>query len=275
VVEFFPKPPSADPEKLPKGLNMPYLGGKFGFVRPGSKVGDELPPEEFLRCVERLSAKQRRKLVTQTPSIQATTNDEGAAYAASMLARWAKELGTSATGRNNMLNSHAFNMGRMIARGWLARDTVENALLDAAETCGLLREELLEKKLLSEWSGILSWMIDGCLAWQEHGLVRPEVVQVATEDYFSEQDLFGQWLEERVERTHTTTTTETSTRLFLNWCSYADAAGEKPGSRNAFAEQLRQRGFSKRKSHGTQVYEKVRLKQPDHDPRDDRGDRGF
>ena len=56
----------------------------------------------------------------------------------------------------------------------------------------------LEEKLQAEWPGILRWAIDGCLDWQRNGLVRPESVVAATDDYFSDQDLFGQWLEEDV-----------------------------------------------------------------------------
>ncbi len=61
-VEFFPKPQNPDPCVLPKPLNMPYLGGAGGFIRPGSKVGDQMPVEEFLRNVARLTAEQRAEL---------------------------------------------------------------------------------------------------------------------------------------------------------------------------------------------------------------------
>jgi hypothetical protein len=37
IVEFFPKPRNPDPDKLPKQLNMPYCGGRFGFIQPGSQ----------------------------------------------------------------------------------------------------------------------------------------------------------------------------------------------------------------------------------------------
>src|SRR6516165_5444284 len=40
----------------------------------------------------------------------------------------------------------------------------------------------LMTKLHAEWPGILRWLIDGCLAWQRVGLVRPPVVIGATQD---------------------------------------------------------------------------------------------
>ena len=61
-VEFFPKPQNPDPTVLPKPLNMPYLGGAGGFIRPGSKVRDQLRVEEFLRSVTRLTAEQSAEL---------------------------------------------------------------------------------------------------------------------------------------------------------------------------------------------------------------------
>jgi putative DNA primase/helicase len=54
----------------------------------------------------------------------------------------------------------------------------------------------LEEKLKAEWPAILRWMIDGCLDWQKHGLVRPKSVQDATGKYFADQDLWSQWLDE-------------------------------------------------------------------------------
>jgi putative DNA primase/helicase len=59
------------------------------------------------------------------------------------------------------------------------------------------RDLQLEAKLYPEWSGILGWMIDGCLDWRSNGLVRPKVVVDATSEYFAAQDIIGRWLTER------------------------------------------------------------------------------
>jgi putative DNA primase/helicase len=53
----------------------------------------------------------------------------------------------------------------------------------------------LEEKLKAEWPAILRWMIEGCLDWQANRLVRPEVVKDATDEYFTAQDTFSQWLD--------------------------------------------------------------------------------
>jgi putative DNA primase/helicase len=95
----------------------------------------------------------------------------------------------------------------------------------------------LEHKLRPEWPGILRWMIDGCLAWQSDGLVRPAVVAAATDEYFSEQDVLRQWIEECCETGHRAFT-DTSANLFKSWTAYALASGEKPGTQRWFSQSL-------------------------------------
>ena len=46
---------------------------------------------------------------------------------------------------------------------------------------------------------ILRWMIDGCLDWRRNGLIRPAAVTASTADYFSDQDLLAQWIEDCCE----------------------------------------------------------------------------
>ena len=102
----------------------------------------------------------------------------------------------------------------------------------------------LPEKLRAEWPGILRWMIEGCLDWQAYGLVRPDSVRQATEGYFADQDLLGQWLDEACD-------TEPGNRhkyaatvdLFASWTEFAKQAGDEPGSRKAFSSELGKRGF--------------------------------
>jgi putative DNA primase/helicase len=100
----------------------------------------------------------------------------------------------------------------------------------------------LEAKLRAEWPGILRWMIEGCLAWQRNGLVRPQVVLNATEEYFGEQDSIRQWIEECCE-TGKGTMSDTSTNLFRSWSAWANSHGEKPGSMKWFTQALRRQGY--------------------------------
>ena len=42
--------------------------------------------------------------------------------------------------------------------------------------------------LRAEFPGILSWALQGCRDWQQHGLPMPDKVAAATADYRSEMD---------------------------------------------------------------------------------------
>lgn len=120
----------------------------------------------------------------------------------------------------------------------------------------------LEKKLIREAPGILQWMIKGCLDWRENGLSQPASVRAATDAYFNDQDVFGQWIEDECDTSHGNTKLwDTAGNLFESWTEYATKAGEPPGKQKAFAEAMRRRGFEPwRATGGTRAYRFVRVK---------------
>lgn len=119
----------------------------------------------------------------------------------------------------------------------------------------------LEEKLRSQWPEILRWMIEGCLDWQKHGLVRPGSVVEATEAYFSEQDLMGQWLAEKcVVRLGDPTVWDRTTDLFESWSAYAKAAGDQPGTVKAFGLAMRRKGFMPRRTMHARGFTGLRLR---------------
>ncbi|OJU06928.1 MAG: hypothetical protein BGN87_15950 [Rhizobiales bacterium 65-79] len=104
------------------------------------------------------------------------------------------------------------------------------------------KDVTLPERLRAEWPGILSWLIAGCLDWQRHGLIRPKIVTLATDSYFAEQDIFGQWVAECCESGPRLA--DSVDRLWESWRTYAVINGEEPGSRKkTFPETLQQRGF--------------------------------
>jgi putative DNA primase/helicase len=103
------------------------------------------------------------------------------------------------------------------------------------------RDQTLKQRLRAEYGQILRWAIDGCLDWQDHGLVVPARVKSETATYFEAQDTFAAWLEERCETDGTFT--ETIASLFSCWKSYAEAAGEHPGSSRALGDRLAANGL--------------------------------
>jgi putative DNA primase/helicase len=120
----------------------------------------------------------------------------------------------------------------------------------------------LEEKLFREAGGILNWMIRGGLDWQANGLVRPESVQAATKAYFAEQDLMGQWTEDRcLLRSGDMKVWDRSADLYDDWSKFCSKAGESPGSKKAFGSAMRKRSFPlDRAPDGTRIVRFIRLK---------------
>ena len=56
------------------------------------------------------------------------------------------------------------------------------------------RDLRLKEKLKAEWPGILTWMIEGCLDWQQNGLRPPASVRAATDAYLDGEDTLAAWL---------------------------------------------------------------------------------
>jgi putative DNA primase/helicase len=99
----------------------------------------------------------------------------------------------------------------------------------------------LPKKLRAEWTGILRWMIEGCLEWQTNGLRPSESVCAATSEYFEAQDRFSQWLDERCERG--TDRSATQEVLYASWKAWAECNGSRAGGTAAFKTSLTEAGF--------------------------------
>ncbi|HKQ49918.1 MAG TPA: phage/plasmid primase, P4 family [Phycisphaerae bacterium] len=59
------------------------------------------------------------------------------------------------------------------------------------------RDPNLLAKLVAEWSGILAWLVRGCLDWLREGLGEPAAVTSATSDYRCEQDFLSEFFADR------------------------------------------------------------------------------
>jgi putative DNA primase/helicase len=120
----------------------------------------------------------------------------------------------------------------------------------------------LEAALMTEAGGILQWMIEGCREWQKKGgLERPASVHAATEAYFSDQDLFGQWLEDCCDlRPGEPNVWDKSADLFDSWTEYAHKAGDAPGTKKSFGQAMQRRGLEPHRHQASRGFRFVRLK---------------
>ncbi len=100
----------------------------------------------------------------------------------------------------------------------------------------------LGEKLKAEAAGILQWAIDGCLAWQNQGLKPPPVVTNATEKYFDEEDVLGQWIAERcLTGKHLYEAVQKLHSDFNDWSGWPDSS--KAWSKKRFSQALAAKGY--------------------------------
>jgi hypothetical protein len=143
-----------------------WSGGELG---PDLKR-DALPVLSVERAVEFIVAAERCLSAHGWTPKKKTNGDAGGirggqriasererAYAHAALDGCADELALAAPGeRNDTLNEKAFRLGTMAARGWIAHDDIFDALLAAADACGLNSDDGEEQTRKTIQSGLES-----------------------------------------------------------------------------------------------------------------------
>ena len=99
------------------------------------------------------------------------------------------------------------------------------------------RDPKLLDKLKTEASGILNWLIEGCLKWQQMGLAVPEVIKRETRNYRDEQNVLGHWVEECCDVRHEGRTLKS--HAYSNYADWAERSGEYVMRKDEFNEKLR------------------------------------
>jgi putative DNA primase/helicase len=110
-------------------------------------------------------------------------------------------------------------------------------------------------QLKPEWPQILYWMIQGCAAWRDYGLAPPEKIRDATDQYLTNEDHLGAWLEECCERDGISD----GKTLYANFSTWCEDQGERPWSRRAWSNAMLDRGFIPTRSRHSRGFLGVRL----------------
>ncbi len=106
---------------------------------------------------------------------------------------------------------------------------------------GAKADKGLAEKLSAEASGILRWMVEGCLAWQRDGLCVPDRVRAATADWRQREDQLGRFLEACcVTHDDAYVSTKDLREAYEAWCT---EEGERPQTAQAVGRELTARGF--------------------------------
>jgi putative DNA primase/helicase len=118
---------------------------------------------------------------------------------------------------------------------------------------GERRDLQLSEKLQAEAPGILAWIVRGCTEWLKSGLRPPECVEIATQDYRSEQDVIGRFLKERCQlaKDHA----EAAEALYKEFRKWAEESEDERMTQTAFGRELGslRRGFTKDRGTGGRI----------------------
>jgi putative DNA primase/helicase len=121
-------------------------------------------------------------------------------------------------------------------------------------------DENLTEKLKAEASGILNWIIQGCLLWQIEGLKPPSNVVQAVQDYQAEEDTLADFLEEAVEES-TSGGGIPHQNLYKKYLIFCESNGIRfKVTSKKLAKTLKERGWrSGKKSYSKCVWQGVSL----------------
>ena len=122
-----------------------------------------------------------------------------------------------------------------------------------------LKKDTMMELFREEMPGILAWLVEGCLDWQQRGLGAPASVLTATKEYREEMDTLGDFIDAMCVLSGTAmTTVKALYECYESWC---DSEGEKAISKRFFGMKLAERGFdSFRDTRGARSWEGIGIK---------------
>jgi putative DNA primase/helicase len=104
------------------------------------------------------------------------------------------------------------------------------------------RDPYLKEKLRREAPGILAWMVRGCLEWQERkGLYPPLEILEATEEYRGEQDILGDFINDRcIVGEKDSVEKNRLYKEYVDWCKTNE---QSPLSLTSFTRKMKSKGY--------------------------------
>lgn len=115
----------------------------------------------------------------------------------------------------------------------------------------------LKEKLKEERSGILAWLMRGCLAWQQQGLAIPASICLATEKYRDEEDRILHFLNERcIIRPEVSIKASVLYEVYKAWCEENQFG--RGMNATLFGNEISRR-FEKKTTKSGRIYQGVGL----------------
>ena len=118
------------------------------------------------------------------------------------------------------------------------------------------KDKNLKLKLKQEYTGILHWAVNGCLAWQREGLNIPDTVKDALAEYRNEMDVISAWIGECCETD--AGAYEKAGDLYNSYSNWAKESNEYVMSSTKFGREMSKR-FRKEKFRASFIYAGIKL----------------
>jgi putative DNA primase/helicase len=115
----------------------------------------------------------------------------------------------------------------------------------------------LGSKLAAEREGILAWLVEGCLEWQDSGLGTCDAVEQATAAYRSENDVIGRFVAECCELDDEHRVVAKTLRGAL--AGYCEESGDDVPAPAMLGRWLTERGVREARVGGKRAYRGIRL----------------
>jgi len=120
----------------------------------------------------------------------------------------------------------------------------------------------LDRTLRAELPGILNWALEGLRSWHEQGLNPPAKITEATNEYRSESDIFGQWLDLKTLKAPRAETPAMD--LFRSYKDFCFEIGLRHSPvMQSWGREMASRGYTKERKRTGYVYFGIGLPDPD------------
>ena len=108
---------------------------------------------------------------------------------------------------------------------------------------GKNRDPRMGEKLRAELPGILRWAVSGCLEWQKDGMKIPERVNLAVQEYRSDEDTVGRFVGDRIE-VAANEATVSKNEVYAAYREWSEEEGHRfPFKKTRFTRRLKEQGF--------------------------------
>ncbi|AEF83780.1 conserved hypothetical protein [Treponema primitia ZAS-2] len=120
------------------------------------------------------------------------------------------------------------------------------------------QDKHLEEKLRAEAPGILNWLLEGAYRWLKEGLIVPEAVLAATDDYKGEMDVIGNFLKECcIQSPGVSIRIRELFKAYQEWC---EQNNERAVSERLLSFRLKEMGFNRIRSAEARYWSGIMLR---------------